>query len=280
MTPSQSVSQPRVLAGFDGSTPAWRALERAAEEAELRSVPLEILLGRPWDRTGPPESADQGALFESAHAMVERAAGQLRERHPGLELTASVSSQPAGSELLRRGRRAALTVVGNRGRGDIAGLLLGSVSMAVAAHAERPLLVVREDAEARHGRVLMGLKSEADQEALGYAFEEAARRGAELLVLRAWRFSTYPTTVPDEQTAAAVARFAVREEREKHPEVTVRTEAVLGDEARRLAEASAEADVLVIAAHRNRHRFGPRLGPVTHAVLHHARCPVAVVPAE
>jgi nucleotide-binding universal stress UspA family protein len=73
--------------------------------------------------------------------------------------------------------------------------------------------------------------------------------------------------------AGAVARL-----REAHPEVAADTDSVRGGPARTLLEATEAADLVVIAAHRRRGNLGLQLGPVTHALLHHAHCPVVLVP--
>lgn len=278
----RTTSPPRVLVGFDGSETAWRALDRAADEAALREAPLEILCGWPWDKYHEEESG-QGTLFQRSRQMVERAAERMRQRHPGMRVIPSITAEAAAAALVRCGHEAALTVLGTRGHGGFAGLLLGSVSLRVAAHTTSPLLVVRgeaENVERGNGRVLIGLESDADQEALRYAFEEAQRHKAELQVVHVYQVYPYPTGVADADSAEAVVQHAVAGLREEYPDVRVRTEPVGGDAGHQLVQQSESADVLVIAAHRSKFRLGLQLGPVTHAVLHHAKCPVVLIPTE
>ncbi|MGW3248793.1 universal stress protein, partial [Streptomyces sp. NPDC001070] len=173
-----------VVVGVDGSDPAVRALDRAADEAHRRDTALRIVHGLPWpdpgevgfgldtDRERPPG--------EAARVILELAARRVADRHPGLPVALEQTAEPAASALVRLGRTAALTVVGTRGRGGFTGLLLGSVSLRVAAHTAGPLMVVRgEDAAARrgllHDKVLLGLEDESDAEAARFAFEEAER---------------------------------------------------------------------------------------------------------
>ncbi|MGH3313168.1 MAG: universal stress protein, partial [Streptomyces sp.] len=192
---------------------------------------------------------------------------------------------------IRATRTAALTVVGTRGHGGFAGLLVGSVSLRVASRCSGPLLTVGESREGErpaHGTVLVGLHTEADEAALRFGFEEAARRGAALRVLHVWSQPRMPGRLklpPKEAEAArAAAAELVREMvaplSKEHPEVRVSADEQGGSAAATLVEASRAADVTVLAVHRRQEpRVGLHLGPVAHAALHHAYCPVLLVPS-
>ncbi|WP_078588246.1 universal stress protein [Streptomyces mobaraensis] len=117
----------------------------------------------------------------------------------------------------------------------------------------------------------------------------AARRGAALRVLHAWRYSAVPGPLPPaewyrdgavrrERCEAAVPVFAAAALREEYPDVEVRTESVSGSPGRALVEASEDADVVVLCVRRARHAAGFRFGPVTRSVLRGAHCPVVLVP--
>ena len=139
-----------------------------------------------------------------------------------------------------------------------------------------------------HRKVLVGVESGADEAAARYGFEDAIRRGARLRVLYAW---AHPRLFGGDHALPSREAVALRAERDQ--EVTYR---VVADVARgvragagaehtahsapaqALVEASRAADVLVLAVQRRTARLGMQLGPVTHAVLHHAHCPVVLVP--
>ncbi|WP_372404529.1 universal stress protein [Streptomyces luteireticuli] len=301
MLPTDAPPTGRVVVGFDGSDPALRALDQAAEEALRRDAALEVVCGWPWglrapgtgadprgkrQRPGEMRGADEGQmLYDAGRAVTDAAVERIASRHPGLRTEPHLTTEPAARALLRAGRDAAVTVVGTRGHGGFAGLLLGSVGLRVAAHCSGPLLVVRGGTAGTRGVVLVGLASEADTDAVRFGFQEARRRGAALRVLHAWQYPAVPPGAgPWEDTGlqhtreAAVPAFATAVLREEYPDVEVRTEAVYEGAGRALVEASAEADVVVLAAHRPRHPLGLQLGPVTHAVLHHAHCPVTLIP--
>ncbi|MFF4529285.1 universal stress protein [Streptomyces sp. NPDC001407] len=82
------------------------------------------------------------------------------------------------------------------------------------------------------------------------------------------------------KSAEAVPEFAVAPLRDEYPQVAVRTVAMCLGAGQALTEASRKADVVVLATHRRDHRVGLQLGPVTHAMLHHAHCPVVLVPTD
>ncbi|MEU8583009.1 universal stress protein [Streptomyces abikoensis] len=295
----------RVVVGFDGSDPALLALDRAAEEAERRTASLEVVCGWPWglhlpktdtdprEKRQPPTAGtrpDEGQmLYDAGRVVMDAALERVRSRFPDLRAVPHLTTEPAARALVRAGRDAGLTVVGTRGHGGFTGLLLGSVGLRVAAHCTGPLLVVRGGNAPSRGVVLVGLASEADDDAVRFGFEEARRRGAALRVLHAWQHRGVPGVLPaaelywegaDDQRRcqAAVPAFATAVLREEFPDVEVRTESVYQGAGQALVEASADADVVVLATHRPRHPLGLQLGPVTHAVLHHAHCPVALVP--
>ncbi len=132
------------------------------------------------------------------------------------------------------------------------------------------------------------MESGADEAAARYGFEDAIRRGARLRVLYAW---ARPRLFAGDHALPSREAVALRAEREQ--EVTYRVVAQLREEfgqvrvqehtphnapAQALVEASRAADVLVLAVQRRTTRLGMQLGPVTHAVLHHAHCPVVLVP--
>ncbi|GAA0425008.1 universal stress protein [Streptomyces luteireticuli] len=288
--PEATARHGRVLVGFDGSARALPALYRAADEAVRRGAALEILCGWPWGRHQPPEPAMARGV-PSAHdvsrAALERAVVRVRALAGGLSVVPTLTTEPAARALVRFGRTAALTVVGTRGHGGFDELLVGSVVLRVAAHSTGPLLVVRGPSADEWRCVLVGLESEADLGALRFGFEEAARRGATLRVLHAWHHPAAPgPRAPLGQdgvrlltrAAEAVPAYAVAALRPEYPGVAVTTEAVCRGAGHALTEASRTADVVIVAAHRRTGRLGLRLGPVTHALLHHAHCPVVLVP--
>lgn len=286
----------RVVVGVDGSESSLRALDMAAEEADRRGVPLEMVYSAGWPKRSrvPVTDSDVERLRVAAAAVLDDAGQRARDTAPDVRVVPSVHTEAlAADALVSASRSAALTVVGTRGHGGFSGLLVGSVSLRVAVYAESPLLVVGESRESggtERGTVLVGVTGEADAPAVRFGFEEAARRSASLRVLHPWslprmpgRLQLPPSEAEQSRTAAAeLVRGIVAPHREAHPDVRVSAEEQGGSPpATTLIEASRAADVLVFAVHRRqRRRLGLQLGPVAHAVLHHARCPVLLVPVR
>ncbi|WP_030664734.1 universal stress protein [Streptomyces rimosus] len=297
MTRAPTPFSGRVVVGFDGSDHAVRALDRAADEAARRGTSLEIVCGWPWGKHPLPDfgvTDETGRLlYSSARRLMDAATERVRARAGRVAVSESLTTESAARALLRCGRDAALTVVGTRGHGGFTGLLLGSVSLRVAAHCTTPLMVVRGEGGDEHHRVLAGVESEADTDALHFAFQEARRRGDALRVLHAWQYPAAPRGSRatsyhlswDEleqlrKGAETVSQYAAAPLRETYPDIEVHADTVCQSAGKALVEASRNADVAVLAAHRSTRHVGLQLGPVTHAMLHHAHCPVVLVPVD
>ncbi|GAA2634489.1 universal stress protein [Streptomyces axinellae] len=297
-TPAHAPASERVVVGVDGSPHSLRALDRAADEAGRRGVELEVLCGAvPPRRSVVPETdSDRERMRHAGHEVAEAAAERARARVPGILVTASGVSEPAPDALVRASHTAALTVVGTRGHGGFRGLLLGSVSLRLAAHAAGPLLVVRgeeRETEGTPGETIVGLKWSGATEPVGFAFEEAARDGSAVRVVHAWTHPVLPALgmkrPPKERereresaqagkSAETFVREAVAPFQERHPEVRTVPEQHRGPAAEHLIELSAQAGLIVLGVRREHRRLGLQVGPVVNAVLQHARCSVALVP--
>ncbi|MEW1636832.1 universal stress protein [Streptomyces sp. NPDC093801] len=281
--------------GVDGSDSSLTAVDWAADEAARLALPLRVVYASLWERyegAVPARSLNRPSGQILAENIVAAGADRVRKRSPGVQVTTDIAAEDATSALLREGHTADAVVVGAHGRGELAGLLLGSVALVVAARSSGPVIVVRGDRhalEGRHGRVLLGIgPHDVDSPAVRFAFREAAARDAELDVVCAWRRPLHervdhmvlPGAVPrgHEEQAAALMDEAVEAVAREHPQVRLRRTTLEGTARKVLTERSAAADVLVVGARRPGRMIGMELGRVAHRALHHARCPVAVVP--
>lgn len=137
-----------VVVGVDGSPSSDRAVAFAAEEAVLRKTDLRVV--HAWSRpmsTGPgdmlPLVFDPDQVGEEESRLLSEATAGITERHPDLLVGHRVIRGRPARTLIAQSHGAQLVVVGARGRGGFAGLLLGSVSQALLHHAECPVAVVR-----------------------------------------------------------------------------------------------------------------------------------------
>lgn len=281
-----------VVVGVDGSAAALDAVRVAVREAEYRQRPLRVVHAFIWPLTGAPLTPVPGApvtagLRNQAEQYVTEAVEQARKIAPDLRITGVVVDGAPTPVLVEEARGAVLTVLGHRGLGGFAGLLLGSVTVQVAARAQSPVMVVRGEARA-DGPVVVGVDgSELSAKAVAFAFEEADRRDASLVAVHAWLF---PTPVgpgdilplvydldaaegEEERTLAeSIAGFA-----DRYPQVPVRHRVVRGSPGRVLVEASKRAQLVVVGAHGRGAFGGLLLGSVSHAVLHHGHSPLVIV---
>lgn len=281
-----------VVVGVDGSAAALDAVRVAVREAEYRQRPLRVVHAFIWPLTGAPLTPVPGApvtagLRNQAEQYVTEAVEQARKIAPDLRITGVVVDGAPTPVLVEEARGAVLTVLGHRGLGGFAGLLLGSVTVQVAARAQSPVMVVRGEARA-DGPVVVGVDgSELSTKAVAFAFEEADRRDASLVAVHAWLF---PTPVgpgdilplvydldaaegEEERTLAeSIAGFA-----DRYPQVPVRHRVVRGSPGRVLVEASKGAQLVVVGAHGRGAFGGLLLGSVSHAVLHHGHSPLVIV---
>lgn len=281
--------------GTDGSDAAFRSLDWAVDEAARHTLPLRIVHASRWEHyegtsSAPaPERPVEQVLAEN---IVAAAADHARHRRADVTVSAEVLADDAVTVLLNEALHASALVLGSRGHGEISGLLLGSVSLAVAARARCPVIVVRGDPAGlagTHGRILLGVADPAgDMAAVRFAFREAEARGCTLEAVCAWHRpapgtadAPQPTATAHrshEQQATALLDDALDKAAGAHPAVRVERAVAEGPAHKVLVHRAAAADLLVVGAQRRQGHFGLQPGRVAHTALRHAACPVAVVP--
>ncbi|MCC9205552.1 universal stress protein [Arthrobacter sp. zg-Y769] len=134
-----------VVVGVDGSEQGRAASLVAAEQAQSMGLPLRILCALP-PFTGSlawvPAPLDIEALHAELHEQLDAGRDWLQSHFPGLEMTVELVDGAPGEILIERTAKVELLVMGTRGRGGFAGMLLGSTSQSVMHHAKGPLMVV------------------------------------------------------------------------------------------------------------------------------------------
>ncbi|WP_244187786.1 universal stress protein [Streptomyces regalis] len=192
-----------LVVGVDGSEPNLHAVDWAVDEAARHGLPLRIVHASLWERYEGAALADTpGAVsdvvteHDLAESVVARAAQRARQHAPELEISTGVVPEDPVAALLGEARLADAVVTGVRGRGPIRELLLGSVSLSLAARAPCPVVVVRGRVENRHatnGRIVLGVGGATAPAAVRYALREGAVRGCEVEAVRAWRRPAHRT---------------------------------------------------------------------------------------
>ena len=164
-----------VVVGYDGSPEGTRALDWAAVEARARALPLTVI--HAWDvYIGSPVAMPMVDLGAVAQQTLDGGLEHLRKEAPDVPVRGVLVAGQAAAKLIEAGKSADLIVLGPRGLGGFAGLVLGSVSAQVVAHAPCPVVVVRGDLDGQRGqgRVVVGVDgSPASGTALAMAFAEA-----------------------------------------------------------------------------------------------------------
>lgn len=291
-----------IIVGIDLSGSSDLALDWAATEAARLDLPLWMMHAYsapsyPAVRAGIPGGTAITDLDETFKDMAEQElsmrADRARAAHPGLVVRAISRAGLPGSILVDASRDAELVVVGARGLGAVKGMLFGSVSAHVCAHAHAPVIVVQEAAShtLTDIRVVVGVDgSETSQAALAFAFAFASSHHVGLTAVHTWQVDGVEgaaaslTWSPDwtqlgEQERSVVAE-ALAGYGEQYPDVDVRRHVAQGHPVEELSRLSENASLLVVGTRGRGTVSGWLKGSVSQAVLRAAHCPVAVVHPE
>jgi nucleotide-binding universal stress UspA family protein len=280
-----------IAVAVDGSPASDVAASWAAREAAMRNIPLTVVhaVATPTVTFPPvpyPESLvtnleDEGKrAIMHATKIAEDAMPADRKVPIGREL---VYSTPAAA-LLTLSDTAEMIVMGSHGRGLVARGLLGSVSATVVRHANCPVAVVRDEElpDRQHAPVLLGTDgSPASELATEIAFDEASRRGVDLVAIHAWSDAAlsevfeidWPSV--EEETQRSLAE-SLAGWRERYPDVTVHRLIARDRPAQHLIDKSETAQLVVVGSHGRGGLARMLLGSVSNAVLHSVKVPVIV----
>ncbi|MFC9822122.1 universal stress protein [Streptomyces erythrochromogenes] len=307
------MSNAPVIAAVDGSEHSLKALQWARGAALRHGTGLlvahvlpdhaQLYAGR---RASLHDASEPAEYPDPVHDWVRSMIGGGTALPDGVRYESLEGSVPEALRVIGAG--ALMLVMGSRGRGGFASLLLGSSSRAVASTAACPVVVVPHAErhagaaapEESAGRVVLGLHAaETPDDVLSFAFEEAAVRGTTVQVVSAYAVPPAPALVidrpfevippeglADEGDGVPAEREMLRSQtqrlaplRTRYPDVPVEQAAVPGDPAGRLVDASRSAALVVVGRHHPRRTaMSLQIGSVAHAVLHHAHGPVAIVP--
>jgi len=278
-----------IIVGYDHSRDSRAAAAWALDEGARTGAPVEFLYAYEWPTWAPavatvgaPPVWPDGETDRAVNGMLNDLVSNARKSHPDVRTSTSVVHAGAAVTLIERSADAGLIVLGSRGHSAVAGLL-GSVSVAVSAHAHCPVVVVRgrpDDA----APVVVGVdESASSHAALAYAVDQAAARRVPLRVVRAWP----PVTGLWEESLVSTRAVTPAERssfdellagwRAKRPDVTIEDVAVVEHPAAALTAAGAQAQLLVVGTRGRGLVRGMLLGSVSQHLLRHAACTVAVV---
>jgi nucleotide-binding universal stress UspA family protein len=285
----------RIVVGIDGSKESLAAVDWAVDDLRVRPRRLHLLHACGWSLVEAglrgdglhlsPEIRTPEGAFLVAEKLLSEAAGHVTINVP---TTTEISTDVPARALLTASRTAELVVVGAKGTGGFAGLLLGSAAAQVTAHGRCPVVVVRP-APVADGPVVVGVDgSPASQRALEFAHAYAAAHRRALVAVHTWRWPD--PTGPGDPVPVVYDRDLLRASEATvlanavaglpaDPAVPVEQRLIPGRAARALIRASSGASLTVVGSRGLGGFTGLLLGSVSHQVLHHAAGPVAVVHA-
>ncbi|MCU7729418.1 universal stress protein [Actinoplanes sp. KI2] len=283
-----------IIVGADGTENSKAAVRWAAREAQRRGLPLRVTHVYDWEwREARYDSSNVYVDDPRRHAegVTATAAYEARVVAPKLEVESDPVIGHPVARLLAETEHGQLTVLGSRGRGGFASLLLGSVSQRVATHAPTSVVVVRGRGDVTEGPVVAGVDDSPIADAvLATAFDAAAGRRCGLEIVRSY-LPVVPLWMDKKADADAASPEADRQElaklqaqlapwQEKHPDVPLEVLLTHHGIAGELVAASHRAQLVVVGSRGHGVIAGTMLGSTGLQLLHHADCPVYIVRAK
>ncbi|MEU5208735.1 universal stress protein [Streptomyces sp. NPDC020742] len=284
-----------VTVGVDGTPQALAAARWAAHEAQLRQARLRILTAwYPLDSgpSGAPPDGPQPQRWPDG--VLEEARSTVEGVHPGLPVELSLVDEPPLAALAEAAELTDLLVLGSRGLGPAARFALGETGLSLVPRVGVPVVLVRARQDIPNSLssndIAVGVSLHAPCEGLlEFAFETAARRAVPLRAVhgRDLPLYAYGRGGIKERALAEEAENAARHElsealrpwQEKFRDVRVEEHVVMESPAPALLHGVADAQLLLVGRRHIGHAV-PRIGHVVHAAVHHAPCPVGIVPHD
>ncbi|MDQ1593562.1 MAG: hypothetical protein QOH40_118 [Arthrobacter pascens] len=272
-----------IVVGYDGSAQAAQAVRWAAEQAVLRHRPLHLVHCSLWplltDDLGPvPGVADSG-LERSAQVTLEEGLAHAKHAAPGVEVRTSVLYGWPSVHLPKISADEEMLVVGSRGLGGFTGLLVGSVSLEMAATAACPVAVIRSN-EHPDGPVVVAIDSSGSTAALEDACTAAAVTGANLIIVHVQHapagYRLLRDPVDTHPAAEALLDSALSTARDLGPGTTVESQLLTDTSIPRAILNASQGARLTVVGTKGHGLIKGTIGSTAHAVLHHAKGPVLI----
>jgi nucleotide-binding universal stress UspA family protein len=285
MQPAKENPMKELVVGLDGSADSRRALRWAAAVADRAAVPLRaveawsyppLTAERGWSDVITPSHMD-GRTVDDIRAVVSDVLGEVPDF-----VTAEALRGPAAGAILRVVGPDSVLVLGSRGRGGFAGLLLGSVSRECIEHAPCPVVIPRDDEPPTAGDsvILVGKDgSENSVRALDWAGSIGELTGAAVVAVYVWQTTSSEVKPQLHRRLRAEARGTVEAwiAEGSHRAESVEAE---GEPRTKLVELCERMDAkLIVVGRRGTSRLrGLRTGGVSSYLVSNSPTTVAVIP--
>jgi nucleotide-binding universal stress UspA family protein len=286
-----------VVVGVDGSVAAQYAVRWAAERAARSGALLRLIHAYELPFGFPPGATEEESVLNALRTHGRRwlaAARDTANEVASLDVETELAAMSSSAGLAYESANASVLVLGNRGRNPLTGALAGATSLALAAQAQCPLVLVRAngaDGNPRTGPIVVGVDgTEVSESAVAFAFTEASAQDATLVAVHAWAETMFETALAadnaplDRARHRELAEEALAERlagwQERYPEVLVERDLVHDRPATALRHRAVTARMVVVGRRGHNGFPGLALGSTSQHLLHHAPCPIAVVRTE
>jgi len=271
-----------VVAGYDGSDEAAAAVRWAARHARAVRCPLNVVHCSMWPlltrHLGPVPGVSGSGLEQSAQSILEEGVEHAAAEVPGLQVRSTLLHGLPAQLLAQVSTGEGLLVVGSRGLGGFLGLLVGSVSLELAATAACPVAVIRQDLHP-DGPVVAAVDASGSPAALEDACALATAWQAALTVIHVQHQPPghrRPATQEADAEAQRILSSALDRARSVAPGIPVDGKIFTDSSVpHAILQASAEARIAVVGS-QGQGILRETMGSTAHAVLHHAHGPVLI----
>lgn len=289
-----------IVVGVDGSNSALNAVRWAVADAARRNRTLRLVhalddLAARYPKPVPAGDDLVERFRLRGHRLLREARDAAREVDPDAEIEMDLSQRRPVDALRAEAASAALLVLGTTGIRPLGRALIGSVSIALAAHAQCPVALIRphvaEEVPPVEGPVVVGVDgSPSSEAAVALAFDEASWRRVPLIAVHAWDDAFMAEMFDEprwererpelEQRASEVLAQRLAGWQEKYPDVVVRRTVVRGRASDELLAFADRAQLVVVGSRGRGGLAGMLLGSTSQALMSYALCPVIVARAE
>lgn len=274
-------SPDRIVVGYDGSGEAARAVRWAARHATLLDCELQVVHCSLWplltNDLGPVRGLPGSGLQHQAQAILDEGKAEALSTAPRARIRSSLLYGLPAAHLRRITDDARMLVLGSRGIGGFMGLLVGSVSLELAATASCPVAVIRFD-QNPGGRIVVGIDSSGSPGALGIACDLANATGADLTIIHVVRphYGTADEARAGQGAARRLLMAAADSAQAQALDVAVDQRIAQDSSIPRALLNAARGAALLVVGSKGQGILRGTIGSNAHAVLHHANGPVLI----